>query len=276
MTTIQLISDAHLEFGPLELSGGDVLLLAGDITVANYLRSERTDADARDLKKVCKKFFFEECGKYKKVFYIAGNHEHYSGVYEDTHDILREYLVGSNVTYLQNEVANIDDKTVVFGATLWTDFSNGNPLFMNAANHGMNDFHIIQKKYNTLHGVYQNYTSHDRLRCDDVIEEHKNTLKVLREQLIQHDKNFIVMTHHCPSFKSSHPKHGINNPLNYAYCSELSGLFYEYARIKYWVHGHTHDSHDYPIDNARVLCNPRGYAPHDLNPNFNPTLTFEV
>ena len=276
MTTIQLLSDLHLEFGGLELSGGDVLLLAGDITVADYLRPERTDKDARNLKKVCDQFFFEECDKYKKVFYIAGNHEHYSGVYEDTHDILRQYLNGTNVTYLQNEVAEIDDNTVVFGATLWTDYSNGNPLFMNAANHGMNDFHIIQKKYTSTRGIYQHYSALGRLRVDDVIEEHKNSLKILREQLIQHDKNFIVMTHHCPTFKSSHPKHGINNPLNYAYCSNLDGLFFEYPRIKHWVHGHTHDSHDYPVGDARVICNPRGYAPQDLNRDFNPTFTFEV
>ena len=120
MTTIQLLSDLHLEFGGLELSGGDVLLLAGDITVADYLRPERTDKDARNLKKVCDQFFFEECDKYKKVFYIAGNHEHYSGVYEDTHDILRQYLNGTNVTYLQNEVAEIDDNTVVFGDAINT------------------------------------------------------------------------------------------------------------------------------------------------------------
>ena len=37
---------------------------------------------------------------------------------------------------------------------------------------------------------------------------------------------------------------------------------------KLWVHGHTHSSFDYNIHGTRVVCNPRGYEDHDLNPEY--------
>jgi len=38
--------------------------------------------------------------------------------------------------------------------------------------------------------------------------------------------------------------------------------------VDLWVHGHTHDSFDYPVDRpgggtCRVVCNPRGYVRWD-------------
>ena len=43
-----------------------------------------------------------------------------------------------------------------------------------------------------------------------------------------------------------------------------------------WIHGHTHASCDYLIGKTRVLCNPRGYAPDDLNPCFDPYLIVTI
>jgi hypothetical protein len=43
-----------------------------------------------------------------------------------------------------------------------------------------------------------------------------------------------------------------------------------------WIHGHTHESFDYVVNGTRVVCNPRGYAPRDLNPAFDPGLTVDV
>ena len=41
-------------------------------------------------------------------------------------------------------------------------------------------------------------------------------------------------------------------------------------------HGHTHESFDYLVNGTRVVCNPRGYAPMELNPAFDPGLTVDV
>jgi hypothetical protein len=37
-----------------------------------------------------------------------------------------------------------------------------------------------------------------------------------------------------------------------------------------------HQSCDYKIGETHVLCNPRGYYPDGLNPDFNPELIIEV
>lgn len=43
-----------------------------------------------------------------------------------------------------------------------------------------------------------------------------------------------------------------------------------------WVHGHMHDPFDYEIYGTRVVCNPRGYAPNSLTPEFRPDWVVEV
>ena len=43
-----------------------------------------------------------------------------------------------------------------------------------------------------------------------------------------------------------------------------------------WIHGHMHQSYDYTEYDTRVICNPRGYAPSEPNPDFDQTLIVEV
>jgi Icc-related predicted phosphoesterase len=47
-------------------------------------------------------------------------------------------------------------------------------------------------------------------------------------------------------------------------------------RAPLWVHGHMHESYDYEVYGSRVVCNPRGYAPNALNPDFKPDLVMEI
>jgi Icc-related predicted phosphoesterase len=46
--------------------------------------------------------------------------------------------------------------------------------------------------------------------------------------------------------------------------------------INLWVHGHIHDSMDYNVKGTRVICNPRGYAPKELNPDFQDSFIVEL
>ena len=41
-------------------------------------------------------------------------------------------------------------------------------------------------------------------------------------------------------------------------------------RAALWIHGHMHESFNYEVYGTRVVCNPRGYAPEALNPDFRP------
>jgi len=60
-----------------------------------------------------------------------------------------------------------------------------------------------------------------------------------------------------------------------AYASRLENLICAHEPAL-WVHGHLHDSVDYQLCETRVVCNPRGYLGHALNPNFNPSFVVDV
>jgi hypothetical protein len=193
-----------------------------------------------------------------------GNHEHYSGEFQRTFGILQHFLLKwSNIRILNNETVSLTEKTMLFGATMWTDMNKRNPLAMDAARSGMNDFC----------GHIRNVTSSEPYReaalftTESSVLEHEETLFALKQSLATHaGKYFLVMTHHTPSFMSIHPKYG-NDLLNHAYSSDLSNLILDNPKIKNWTHGHTHDSFDYCIGDTRVMCNPRGYT---NNPNIPP------
>jgi len=270
---IHVMSDLHLEFAPLDLPGGDVLLLAGDVCVAAHLDEHRTDDRARSHKKVCKKFFFEECSKYNSVYYIAGNHEHYHGIFDHTVETLREFLIGSNVKVLDKEVVNLDGWNL-YAATMWTDYNANDIWAKMAAQRGLNDHHLIKKLKNNTLGKFS---------ADDALEEHNLALKKLDEMLYDWpiiDKPTIVMTHHAPTYNSIHERYR-GDALNYAYSSDLSETILRHKNIKYWFHGHTHDGFDYMVGDCRVIANPRGYAHRDgsrspENNGFNINFELEI
>lgn len=251
---LHLLSDIHLEFAPLDLPGGDVLILAGDILVADYLRPLRTDKTATLHRETVEQFLVEACSKYSRVIYIAGNHEHYGGVLQDTHNIIREYFQKNNfnIIFLDNSCFELNSEYVVFGGTFWTDFNNNDYRIARTAQLGMNDFRMITFVDEFKKGSLSPYDT------TELNAMARSSLEMALE--FYSSRKFIVVTHHLPSMDSVHPKYG-NDPLNYAYANTgLKQFIVEHPQIKYWMHGHTHDSHNYMIGDCRVICNPRGYA----------------
>lgn len=258
---MHLVSDLHLEFGPITLAGGDTLLLAGDICVADLLRPERTDKEARKHRARCNQFFFEECAKYDRVFYIMGNHEHYNGVFDHTADIIREFIACSNVQLVVDEFVDLSDQYRLFGGTLWTDYNKNDFFCVHAAKDMMNDHQCIKKM------------SGDTPRTfvpADAMDIHHRTMDKLRAGLNDEDsRDIIVMSHHAPHFRSIEPRyHG--SALNGAYYTDLENFILDNPRIKTWVHGHVHHRCDYRIGHCQVACNPRGYYGYEINSEFNP------
>jgi len=262
---INLLSDLHLEFCPMPtLPGGETLFLAGDIMTAAFTDKKRTDRQSTLRRKWFKDFLDEASEKWQKIYYVSGNHESYHGDITLTHKRLRDFVSKwPNVTYMENDCVPLTDNTMLFGATMWTDMKHRDPLVMERANRGMNDFAgmISNGRTHVPYGVAQKWTA------DCSVTEHEATLNCISAALQEHpDKNFVVMTHHTPSYMSIHPKYG-NDPLNYAFSSDLSNLILDNPRIKVWVHGHTHDTFKYSIGDCRIFCNPRGYT---NNPNVIP------
>jgi len=268
---IQLVSDLHLDYnGYLDLPGGDVLILAGDICEVKELHKEFHETKLVDREPgafPCYDFFHYVVPKYKKVFMVMGNHEHYRGKFWKTKTELEDMLP-PNVTVMENQCEEYEGVLFV-GATLWTDMNKGDPLTLASMQNYMNDYKVI-----TYH--YPEHNLYHKMRPADTVKMHLESRRYIEETVQAHpDKTVVVITHMAPTHESINEKYKHEPISNGAYVSDLSNLILDNPNIKFWVHGHVHDPVDYTVGWCRVLCNPRGYIPYE-GKNFAPGLTFEV
>ena len=282
---IKLVSDLHLEFADININndeGADLLILGGDIMVAADLHehpnfdfnpySHGAFADlGRKQQRVARfRDFLKRCSfQFPHVIYVMGNHEFYHGRFYDSIEHMREECAKfPNIYLLENDTKIIDDITFV-GATLWTDMNKGDPLTMHAIEGMMNDFRIIRNDK-------RNFAA---MSARDVASRHARTMQYFRTVLAeQHDRKFVVVGHHSPSFQSCHPQYSNDYLMNGGYHSDLSEFILDHPQIKLWTHGHTHHPFDYMIGETRIVCNPRGYENdgYSEETGWDPTKIIEV
>ena len=278
---VSVMSDLHLDFADLTLPGGDVLILSGDICEAKrmkpdmynpnlvLLEHERTDQrpDRYNL------IFEEECAKYRKVFMVMGNHEHYGFQYHKTYNHIKQQLP-ANVHLLEDECYELDG-VLFIGATLWTDMNKGDELTLFHMKSMMNDYRQITM-FNEAKNVYH------RLQPERTMADHyrsRDYIKTILEENRATGKNLpvVVMTHHAPSKASIKPRYLNDTIMNGGYSSDLSELILDNPEIRVWTHGHTHDNFDYMIGETRIICNPRGYKGYEQQAeDFDPTIGFDI
>ncbi len=245
---LHILSDLHIEFGAFEppATDADVVILAGDIGVGmGGLRWAEARFPGRP------------------VIYVPGNHEFYH------HDIaLIDALkseAADNVHVLNDDQVIIDEVRFL-GSILWTDFAlfgEADRFFaMQQARQQMTDFSIIQH-----HG--QRFTPEDAIRLHTASRDWLTVM--LAEPFAG---KTVVVTHHAPSSRSVHPRFA-RDLLTPAFASNLENLM-DGGRAALWLHGHMHDSFDYEVYGTRVVCNPRGYAPEALNPDFRPGWVIKI
>ena len=284
---IKLVSDLHLEFSDINIQNTDncdVLILGGDICVAQDLHDHPELVNSSDQAAIAAgtglgrrqqaaqryRDFFKRCSfQFPHVIYIMGNHEFYNGKFFAGIDYMREELTKyPNIYMLEQDTKIIDDVTFV-GATLWTDMNRGDPLTMHAIEGMMNDFRIIRN----------DKRSFATMSARDVADRHARTLGYFRSVLAeQHDRKFVVVGHHSPSFQSMHPMYQAQTLMNGGYHSDLSEFILDHPQIKLWTHGHTHHPFDYVIGETRIVCNPRGYENdgYSEQTGWNPNIVLEV
>ena len=247
---LHVLSDLHLRYGAVEVPacGADIVVLAGDI-----------DRGAKGVDWAHTQF------PGQRVLYVLGNHEFYDADYEAVLDRCRSEARSLDIALLESDEAVIEGVRFL-GTTLWTDFELEGPSFpaalaMRAANQQMSDFKCIRYRGGMLSAEATRALHMDARRwLDDRLAEPFNG-------------KTVVVTHHLPHRASIHRQfHG--DRLNPAFASHLSWLVR--APVNLWIHGHTHCSFDYDTGGTRVVCNPRGYGPSDLNPEFDPVLTVET
>lgn len=239
MTTVHYLSDLHLEFGGCasKLTGGDVLLVAGDLVCAEYLRPHRTDPHSRKVRKAVQAFLNKTVPQYQRIYGVMGNHEHYGGRFDETIDVLLYEIPG--IRWLEKETVQ-EDGFLLYGATLWTDLNKGNPLVEMACKNGMNDFRAIKE-----------------LTLETWKQDHKQALAAIPKE-----GPLVVMTHHAPSVYGVGAE-GRDNPLddlNYAFYSDLHQFIENRPNIKHWVHGHTHARSEYEVAHCKVHTFAHGYS----------------
>jgi len=148
---------------------------------------------------------------------------------------------------LDNSICEIEGRRFV-GTTLW-----------------FRQTHDAHRYEQSLNDFYQIGNS------GRIYEENVIAIKFLEDTVTSHD---IVLTHHLPAVESVHPKYE-GSPLNRFFLCDMAWLI-EDRQPKLWVHGHTHDSADYCLGTTQVVCNPFGYAGHEINRAYNEELFIEI
>jgi Icc-related predicted phosphoesterase len=264
---IKLVSDLHLEFSDINIKNDndyDVLILGGDILVAEYLKRENGERGKR-FHDFLKRVSFQ----FPHVVYVAGNHEFYNGKFYDCLDILESLKdLYPNIYFLENGARTIGDVTFI-GCTLWTDMNKADPLTLLHVSQMMNDFRAIR---NDKAG-YRPWST------EDAVRRHRLSLEYISAVVAEkHDQKFVVVGHHSPSHQSIHPQYHYDQIMNGGYHSNLDEFILDRPQIKLWTHGHTHHPFDYMIGETRIVCNPRGYEDghYSENTGWDPNIVIEV
>jgi Icc-related predicted phosphoesterase len=243
---LQIMSDLHFEMHAdggaglireLDPTGVDILVLAGDITMARqYANLERV--------------FEPLAKKYRHILYVPGNHEYYkSSPTEVTRNLAKLTTALPEVVVPQNGTVVIGGQRFIAG-TMWfrpDPTAEPNKRFMH-------DFSLIQD--------FEPW----------VYEQNAAFEKVLTTQVRPDD---VVVTHHLPAFESV-PARFARSTMNAFFVCDTVPRARE-RQPKLWIHGHSHDRCDYLLGNTRIVANPLGYPnePNSLAA-FEPSFSVDV
>lgn len=255
---IKVWSDLHLEFRDylfdhIHIPSTDdketTLLLAGDISVGT----------------TAKPFIEEMCKHFKYVLMICGNHEFYYNDYNNVIRSLQEYSWDEgpeNFYFLHNDTIVLDGVRFI-GGTMWTNINDGDPISMGAAHRIMCDYQEIKDSKECITPEFT------------ILEYDKFINFLLKEFDKLFDGNTVVMTHHSPGNElKRRGRHG--DRVGACYFADIEEMIGYHNKAKLWVHGHTHQSWDYMINETRVVCNPYGYWGKATNREFDRGLLIEI
>src|SRR5688572_23693855 len=198
---VQYCSDLHLEFPvnkmyitehPLD-PRGEVLLLAGDIVPFVKVTAHGD-------------FFDFVSDRFKKVFWVPGNHEYYKWDISERGNVIHE-AIRSNVILVNNCSVQYEGIQFIF-STLWSKISAAKEEIIRKH---MADFRLIKKNgenlscaaYNQLHQV-----------CHTFLRNELEKEKIGKR---------VVVSHHIPTYVN-YPEKFRDSEINEAFAIELRDL----------------------------------------------------
>lgn len=262
MLRLHATSDLHVEFPGASIPDPppdiDLLVLAGDYAPVR-------PGGMRELRRAW--------ASAPEIVYVPGNHEFYGHEMGEARAELARQCADAGIRLLDPGVLDMGGFRVI-GATLWTDFRLGGryPLSADLAARRMSDYHVIADDRSGLPGK--------RLTPWITEREHGEQRAWIEGALggaAAAGREAIVVTHHAPSAGSVARWRG-DRALDPCYASNLEPVIRAH-RPRLWIHGHTHASYDYRVEDTRILCNPRGYCARDGTPEnaeWDPGLVVEV
>lgn len=234
--SIRYLADLHTEFwGELQTRelrsiGEDLVVLAGDIGLG-----------LQGIHWALRHF-----GD-RPTVYVFGNHEYYGYDWTQLVNEAKAYTHGTQLRVLECDEVEIAGLRVL-GCSLWTDF----------------DLYGVDRREETLKLALKFMSDYEEIRHEGrgliPIETRERCLQHyawLRETLARNDKPTLVVTHHAPSIKTSHPFH--EGQLTNAFFHSNFDQLFEHRGLLGWIHGHTHYSTSVEIEGVPLVTNQRGY-----------------
>ncbi|KAH7140844.1 Metallo-dependent phosphatase-like protein [Dactylonectria macrodidyma] len=251
---VQIMSDLHLELNrqyadfdfavkaPLLVLGGDIGRL---IDYEAFLG-----------------FLARQTARFDRVFLVLGHHEFYEMSYDEGIAAARrlereEVLEGKLVLLDRDRWDDEASQLTVLGCTLWSDV----PAEAEA------DVAMRVSDYKMIAGwtVARHNECHDRdLSWLKATLTDLDTLEPRSEERL-----ILVVTHHAPCSKGSSPK---------AVPFEATDVLErpQFARVAWWMFGHTHFSTRFQRGGIRLVANQRGYALGCHGPPLEDTRGFDA
>ncbi|KAJ5035542.1 uncharacterized protein L3040_008008 [Drepanopeziza brunnea f. sp. 'multigermtubi'] len=263
----QLLSDLHLEDDISTYSSfvvparADYLFLAGDI--GSLVRKSHLEPFAAWLA--------VQCGKFKRVFYVGGNHEFWNSarvadpVAEGTAQMRRFATQGrmrGRLVVLQNEHALLDaDVNIsVLGCVLWSRLRRDQPSAGEAGRPGLVGF--TQARQNE--------------RFEESLQWIRDEVARIRREDPQ--RRILVLTHYAPTVRySNRPDLDAAGDRWSKWQSDiLGGEGVEgLGEGDVWAYGHTHYSNTFYQDEVHVISNQRGRLADEIR-RFDVNKVFEM
>lgn len=257
-----IMSDIHLEFPnvvPPEFPVlAPILILAGDIG--------RPDIPSLQT------FLLAQCQRFEHIFYVAGNHCFYQGIYEKRLEQLEQLNnLNPRIHFLHNKSYLLPNGVRILGTTLW---SHVPPQTADKVGYYLNDYRCIS----TISGkkLGENIIETRKITVDDTNAWHAEQHKWLLEEIEKGRKNrehVVIITHHAPSRHKTCSKEDEESGLADAFVNDHDEDCIDPVRL--WIYGHTHLSTDLTINSTRVVSNQVGYR-GEVSTGFKPNLKISL